>query len=474
MNKTRRIRIKDCLAIATMDDSGTEYRGEDILLNGPTIEAVGPAVADALAGDDRVDETVDGRNMVVLPGFVNTHHHLFQTLTRAVPVSQNVGLFDWLVANYEIWVGMDPDCVHASAQVGLGELLLTGCTTSSDHLYLFPEGSPGDLLDWTIRAASTLGIRFHPTRGSMSRGRSNGGLPPDDCVQTEDEILRDCERVIAAYHDPNPFSMCRVGLAPCSPFSVTDDLMRRTAELARAHGLNLHTHLAETHDEDVYCLEHYGRRPLAHMAELGWLGDDVWYAHGIHFNDSEIQQLAQHQTGIAHCPSSNMRLGSGTCRIPSLLNAGVPIGMGVDGSASNDASNMLAEVRNTMLVHRMQSGVDAMTARQALRLATRGGAEVLRRDDIGQLTAGKAADVVLYDVSGLGYAGAQHDPIAALVFCGTGGRVHTSFVNGRKRVSNGRLLAVDENELCRNANRLAEALAKRSKIRTGRDVCEHV
>jgi cytosine/adenosine deaminase-related metal-dependent hydrolase len=472
MTDTRRTLIKDCMAIATMDDAGTEYRGESILLRGQTIEAVGPAVADALALDDHVDETIDGQNVVVLPGFVNTHHHLFQTLTRAVPVAQDEGLFNWLLANYEIWAGMDPDCVHTSAQVGLGELLLTGCTTSSDHFYLFPKGSPDDLLDWTIRAASTLGIRFHPTRGSMSRGRSAGGLPPDDCVQSEDAILKDCERVIAAHHDPEPLSMCRVGLAPCSPFSVTDDLMRRSAELARAHGLRLHTHLAETEDEETYCLEHYGRRPLAHMESLGWLGDDVWYAHGIHFNDEELQLLGTMKTGIAHCPTSNMRLGSGTCRIPGLLAAGVPIGLGVDGSASNDSSDMLAEVRNTMLVHRMQSGVKAMTARQALRLATRGGAEVLGRDDIGQLAAGKAADVVLYDVMRLEYAGALHDPIAALLFCGTGGRVQTAFVNGRKRVNNGRLLAVDENELSRNANRLAQALAERAQVRTQSEAAE--
>lgn len=449
--------IKQCLAIATMDDAGTELRDADLLLSGRTIEAIGADVEGALVADPQVDEVIDGRDFVALPGFVNTHHHLYQTLTRAVPAVQDAKLFDWLIALYEIWRGIHPVAVHTSALVGLGELLLTGCTTSSDHFYLFPKGSPTDLLDNTIRAASDLGIRFHPTRGSMSRGRSEGGLPPDDCTQDEAAILRDCERVIDAWHDPAPLSMCRVGLAPCSPFSVTDALMRASVELARDRGVRLHTHLAETLDEEDYCRAQHGMRPLELMGELGWLGADVWFAHGVHFDDEELGQLASSGTGVAHCPTSNLRLGSGICRVPEMLRRGVAVGLGVDGSASNDSSNMLAEARMAMLVHRANDPT-ATSARQALRVATRGGARVLGRDDIGQLAPGKAADVVLYDVAEIGFAGAMHDPVAALVFCGTSGRVHTSFVNGRAVVRDKRLVLADERELFVRANELARAL----------------
>lgn len=464
-----RIHLKSCLAIATMDDAGTEHTDADILIDGPAIEAVGPGVAAALAARPDVDEVRDCRNLVALPGFVNTHHHMFQTLTRAVPAVQDAKLFDWLMTLYEVWREIGPESVHVSALVGMGELLLTGCTTSSDHFYLFPKKAPFDLLDQTIRASVDLGMRFHPTRGSMSRGRTAGGLPPDDCTQDEATILRDCERVISSWHDPERFSMCRVGLAPCSPFSVTDDLMRDSAALAREHGLRLHTHLAETIDEEEYCGEHHGCRPLELMEQLGWMGDDVWFAHGIHFDDRELGALARTGTGVAHCPTSNLRLGSGRCRVPEMLRLGVPLGLGVDGSASNDSSNMLREVQMALLVHRELDSTRT-DARQALRLATRGGARVLGRDDIGRLVPGCAADVVLYDTEEIGYAGAMHDPIAALVFCGTSGRVHTSFVNGRAVVEAGRLVGADERELFHRAGALAKALVDGARNHAGIDV----
>ena len=441
-----------------MDDAGTELHGAGILLKGRAIEAVGDGVDKALRADPRVDQVIDGTGCVALPGFVNTHHHMFQTLTRAIPAVQDAKLFDWLIYLYEIWRKMTPEHVHVSAMVGMGELLLTGCTTSSDHFYLFPEHAPAELLDQTIHAGQRLGMRFHPTRGSMSRGKTDGGLPPDDCVQSEEAILADCERVIHSWHDPDPFSMCRVGLAPCSPFSVTDQLMKDTAAMARRHGIRLHTHLAETLDEEEFCLGTVGMRPLQYMESLGWLGDDVWYAHGIHFTDDEMSLMAAHGTGVAHCPTSNMRLGSGTCPVPNMLAKGVPVGLGVDGSASNDSSNMLRELQSAMLVHRNVSGVDSMPARQALRLATRGGAQVLGRTDIGRLEAGTAADVVLFDVTELGFAGAMHDPIAALLFCGTSGRVKTSFVNGQVVVQDGRLVGADERLLFEQANKLAKTL----------------
>ena len=445
-----------------------EYSSADLLIDGKAIEAVGPGVAAALEARPDVDEVLDCSTCVVLPGFVNTHHHMYQTLTRVLPAVQDSKLFDWLLSLYEVWREIHPEAVHTSALVAMGELLLTGCTTSSDHFYLFPQSAPFDLLDQTMRAGVEIGMRFHPTRGSMSRGRSAGGLPPDDCVQTEDAILKDCERVVAQWHDPGRFSMCRVGLAPCSPFSVTEDLLRQSAVMAREKGLRLHTHLAETLDEEEYCLEAHGCRPLELMARLGWLGDDVWYAHGIHFDDGEIDRLQATGTGVAHCPTSNLRLGSGRCRLPELLLKGVPVGLGVDGSASNDASNMLREVQQAFLVHR-EMDASRTSARKILRVATRGGAQVLGRDDIGQLAPGMAADVVLYDVAEIGFAGAMHDPVAALVFCGTSGRVHTSFVNGKAVVREGRLCFADERGLFWRTAELARGMTDAAQRRTGVD-----
>ena len=362
---------------------------------------------------DTADAVIDARDHVIVPGLINTHHHLYQSLTRAVPAAQNGTLFEWLVTLYPIWAGLTPEAVYVSAKIGLAELLLSGCTTAADHLYLFPNGSR---LDDEIRAAQEIGIRFHPTRGSMSLGESQGGLPPDRVTQDEDTILRDTRRVIEAFHDPKPFAMCRVGVAPCSPFSVTPELMKESAELARSYGVRCHTHLAETLDEDQFCLQKFGRRPLDYAADVGWLGDDVWFAHGVWFNDSEITRLGQCQTGIAHCPSSNMRLGSGVAPLSKWSTAGVPIGLGVDGSASNDSGHLLAEARQALLLQRVVRGPGALTARQTLGLATRGGARVLGRDDIGSLAPGKAADLAMFDLNRLAYAGAWHDPLAALVF----------------------------------------------------------
>jgi cytosine/adenosine deaminase-related metal-dependent hydrolase len=387
---------------------------------------------------------------------------MYQTLTRAIPAVQDEELFGWLLHLYHIWKKLTPEAVETGALVGMGELLLTGCTTTTDHFYVFPQSQPGDLLDRTIEAAQRLGIRFHPTRGSMSLGKSKGGLPPDETTQTEEAILADCERVAAKYHDPEPFSMCRVGLAPCSPFSVTPELMRQTVDWARTKGLRCHTHLAETLDEERFCLEKFGKRPLALMEELGWLGPDIWYAHAIHLNDEEIAKMAATGTGVGHCPTSNLRLGSGIAPIRQMVDAGVPVGLGVDGSASNDSSDMLGELRNCLLVHRIKTGVKSMTARDVYRLACRGGARVLGRDDVGSLEPGKAADVVLWDLGHLGYAGAHHDPLAALLFTGDSHLAKTVLVNGKVVVRDGRLVNVDEKALAEKANAIAKRLASES------------
>ncbi len=459
-----RMFILNADAIVTMAPDGAVLRNASLLIDGPFIRAVGGDFDDESL---TVDNIIDARGCVITPGFVNTHHHLTQTLTRAVPRVQDAKLFDWLVDLYEIWREITPEAVDVGVRVGLAELLLTGCTTVADHMYLFPAKGPADLLDISIRAAADLGVRFHPTRGSMSRGRSKGGLPPDDVVQSEDAILRDCERVAARYHDPAPGSMCRVALAPCSPFSVTSELMRESAVLARRLGLRLHTHLAETLDEQHFCIELHSKRPLDYMESLGWLGPDVWFAHGVHFNDAELQRLAATRTGIAHCPTSNMRLGSGVARVPAMVEAGVPVGLAVDGSASNDASNFLREVQNCLLVHRIGTGVDAMPVSRALRLATVGGAEVLGRDDIGVIAPGKVADLAIWRLDDIGYAGAALDPVAALLFCGTRSRTAYTVVNGEVVVRDGRLLHVDEADLIQRANRVARDMAARAAARTG-------
>ena len=357
-----------------MDDNYRMLTGTDILVEGRKISMLGGEsdVPDA-------DQEIDASGCIVLPGFINTHHHLYQTLFRAVPLVQNASLFEWLTNLYDAWRWITPESVHVSALVGLGELLISGCTTSTDHFYLFPEDQPADLLDGTIEAARELGIRFHPTRGAMSLGRSKGGLPPDEVVQDEAAILDDYKRVVALYHDTDPFSMCRIGLAPCSPFSVTAELMEETVAFARKNGLLCHTHLAETKDEEEFCIERYGVRPLELMERLGWMGPDIWFAHCVHLDNNEIEKMAQTGTAVAHCPGSNMRLGSGTSPVPHMLAKGVNVGLAVDGSASNDSSNLLRELSLCLLAHRAANGVNAISAMDVLWMATRGGARLLGR-----------------------------------------------------------------------------------------------
>jgi len=473
--------------VITLNDRGERVQGADVLVRGPAIAAIGPGVGEAArAAGESIAETIDGRGKVVIPGLVNTHHHLYQTLTRNIPDVQGLPLFPWLLKLYEIWRGLDEEAVEVGALVGLGELLKTGCTTSADHHYVFPRGAggapgavpgapgaavgapgtAGGLIDAQIAAARRLGIRFHPTRGSMSLGRSQGGLPPDDVVQTEDEILADSRRLAGAFHDPSRFSMCRLALAPCSPFSVTPELMRRTVELARALGLRVHTHLAETADEERFCLEKFGCRPLDYMERLGWIGEDVWFAHAIHLSGDEVGRLGRTRTGVAHCPTSNMKLSSGVCRVPDLLAAGARVGLGVDGSASNDSSDMWGEMRQAYLLSRLAHGDRGLGAEDVLRLATVGGAQVLGRDDIGRLAPGLAADLVLIDLEQLGFAGGRHDPVTAVVGSGDSHIVDTTIVNGRVVVRGGRLVGADESEIVRRANRVSAGLLEQAERRT--------
>lgn len=449
------ILIRNALEILTMDSRNSRLRDASLLMEGNRIAAVGKNIK-VKAGT----REIDAKGCVALPGFVNLHHHLYQTLFRNLPEVQNAALFDWLKFLYEKWRRITPEAVRLSALVGLGELLLTGCTTSADHFYVFPKSQPGTLLDDEIRAAKKIGIRFHPTRGSMSRGKSSGGLPPDDLVQDENEILKDCERVLARYHDAEDFSMCRVGLAPCSPFSITPELLKETARLARKNKRVLcHTHLAETLDEERFCLETHGKRPVAYMEGVDWLGEDVWFAHAVHLSDEEIRLLAATKTGAAHCPSSNLRLGSGVARLRKMLDAGMRVGLGVDGSSSNDTSDMLAELRMCLLIHRL-NGVSSMTAMEVLRMATKGGAEILGRPEIGELSVGKAADVILINLNKLPYAGSLSDPAAAILFCGASHIVEYAIVNGEVVVEKGRLVKIDEEEVARKANALSQKILR--------------
>lgn len=452
--------IHDARCVFPMDDARSRLPDGYVLVEDDRIVATGagPAPPDLTA-----ERRIDARGKVVLPGLVNTHHHLPQTLTRNVRSVQDAPLFRWLTELYLVWRHADEEAVDVAARVGLGELLLTGCTTSTDHLYLFPRGQER-LIDVEIAAARDLGIRFQPTRGSMSRGQSQGGLPPDDVVQDEDAILADCRRLIREHHDPKARAMTRVALAPCSPFSVTDDLMRRTVELARTEGVRMHTHLAETLDENEYCLQVYGCRPAEYLRRLGWLGRDVWLAHCVHLNDDEVGLFGETGTGVAHCPSSNFRLGSGIAPVRRMLDARVPVGLGVDGSASNDTSNMLAEARQAMLAHRVGADPSAwVTAEEALWMATRGGALCLGRDDVGSLEPGKAADLILIDQRRLSYAGSGDDPLAALVFSPWPEPVDTVMVNGRIVVEGGQLRGVDVPALVDRADRIAATLRDQAR-----------
>jgi len=440
----------DC--IVTMDAADREWVGGYVLVEGNRIVDVGqdPTGIDA-------DEIVRGTGKILLPGMVNTHHHLYQSLFRNVPGASEAKLFDWLVFLYERWKRLREDAMRVAATVACSELLLSGATTTSDHCYLYPKGG-GNILAADIEGAQTAGIRFHPCRGSMSLSKKDGGLPPDSVVQTEDEILRDCQRMIEQYHDPRPLSMLRIALAPCSPFSVTSDLMRESVRLADETGVLLHTHLAETHDEEAYCLRRSGRRPVDLMDELGWLRDDVWYAHLVVLNASDIAKLSSARVGMAHCPSSNMVLGSGIAPVADLHTTEINIGLGVDGSASNDTSNMIREVRQAMLLQRVKYGADALSARDVLRMATIGGARVLHREEeIGSIEAGKAADLIGFDLRDIAFAGAHSDPVAAIVHCAAD-RVDFSMVNGAWRVREGKLVDESILDLIPEHNRLSKEL----------------
>ena len=450
--------IRNAMAVFTADANTGELHDADVLVEDDSIVAVGHNL------EVDAQTVLDAKYHVVIPGMVNTHHHLYQILTRNLSAVQDAKLFDWLVYLYEIWKHVTPQDVYTAALAGLGELLLSGCTTSADHHYLCPSAVSGDFFGAERQAAQDLGMRLTLTRGSMSLGKKQGGLPPDQVIQSEDDILTDCQRVIEAFHDPHERSMCQVALAPCSPFSVTEDLMRSVAQMARQYGVGLHTHLAETQDEERYCLERFGRRPMQLMEDLNWLGPDVWFAHCVYLNQSEIQHLAVTGTGVAHCPVSNLRLGSGIAPIPTMLDHQVRVGLAVDGSASNDSSNMLRELKTTMLVHRVGSRVDAMPARRALEMACLGGARVLGRNDIGVIAPGLAADIAVFDMRSIAYAGSLHDPIAALLFCGLSDRARWVMVNGRLVVNEHRLVGVDEQLVGQKANLASQSLLRRAGI----------
>ena len=445
--------IKNSHLLATMDDNGREIPNGALFIRDNVIEQVG-STADL---PDTADTVLDLAGHIVLPGLVNTHHHMYQTLTRGI--AQQGTLFEWLVTLYPIWAGLTDEMIHTSTLTACAELMLSGCTTSSDHLYIYPNNCT---LDSQIEAAQQIGIRFHAARGSMSLGESDGGLPPDSVVEDETAILKDTVRLIESYHDNQRHAMTRLVVAPCSPFSVTQNLMREAAEVARSYShVHLHTHLAETLDEEQFCLDSFGLRPIALMEKLGWLGGDVWHAHSVHMSADEISQFGQTRTGIAHCPTSNMRLGSGISPICSCLDHNVRVGLGVDGSASNDGSHLLAEARQAMLLQRVLGGPAALSARQSLRLATRGGAEVLGRDDIGYLAPGMSADFIAIDLNQLPYAGATHDPVAAVIFCQPQ-QVDLSVINGQIVVQDGRLQTVELPPLVEKHNKLSHQLINRA------------
>jgi len=437
--------IRNADYLLTMDETRRELVSADVLLRDGVVVAVGQNLTTE-------GEVIEASGCVVTPGLVNTHHHLYQSLTRAVPGGQDALLFGWLKTLYPIWARFTPDHMYVSAQVGLAELALSGCTLSSDHLYMYPNGSR---LEDTIHAAAEIGMRFQPTRGAMSIGESDGGLPPDALVEREAAILEDCIRVIDGFHDPSASSMCRVGIAPCSPFSVSRDLMRDAALLARDKGVMLHTHLAENDEDIAYSLAQFGCRPGQYAQDLGWVGPDVWHAHCVKLDPSEIALFAQTKTGVAHCPCSNCRLGSGIAPLRAMRDAGVPVGLGVDGSASNDAGNLVAEARQAMLLQRVAGGADAMSAREALEIATRGGADILGRPECGRIEVGARADIAVWDVSGIESAGSW-DPAALLLAGPT--TVCDLLVEGRSVVRDGQVVTIDLPAQIAQQNKLARAL----------------
>ena len=453
--------LKDADVVVAMDPLGTTIPGGGIYIRDNIIEQVGPT-QDLPEG---ADEIIDATGLALVPGLINTHHHFSQSLFRAIPGAQDCGLFDWLRRLVPLYSEVDTEAIRIASLTAMAELLLSGCTTTSDHQYIFANNTT---LDTQIESASVIGLRLHATRGSMTLGESDGGLVGDNLVEDEDVVMADCVRLIERYHDPSPLAMVRIGLAPCTPFVVTKELMRESAALARAYpNVTLHTHVAETRDEIDYCHRRFGQRPAQYMEEVGWLGPDVWWAHAVHMNDAELAMLAETGTGIAHCPSSNMRLGSGVCRVRDMLDAGVNVGIGVDGSASNDTGHLLAEARAAVLLQRVRHGAQSLGVEAGLRLATVGGASVLGRlNELGSLEAGKAADVIGIDLHTVAMAGgAVHDPVAALLLCSVD-RVDLSIINGRQVIRDGSLLTIDVEALVSKHNDIARELVSRHSGRS--------
>lgn len=446
------ILIKNIKEIVTMDQERNRLKGYSLLIKDNRVDKI------ALDIKFTTDQVIDGADYFLYPGLINTHHHFYQTLTRNIAQVQNVELFDWLKYLYPIWARLTPEAVYYSSLVAMGELLKTGCTTSVDQFYVFPRGQPKELLDEEFRAAEEIGIRFHGSRGSMSLSEKDGGLPPDSVVQTEKEILSDSQRVIEKFHNSRPFAMQRVILAPCSPFSVTENLLRESIKLARSYKVRSHTHLAETKDEEKFCQENFSMRPLDYMKKVGWLGKDIWFAHGVHLTEREIDLLADTGTGVAHCPVSNQKLASGAANIPYMLKKRVPVGLAVDGSASNDSSNMIAELKATLLIHRLIYGISSMSAEKVLMMATNGGRDILNQSEIGSIEEGKAADMFLINTKKLGFTGGLSDSVSALVTSGDSQIVDINIVNGKIVVSDGRLVNIDEEEVVEKANKISQKM----------------
>lgn len=450
--KNKTLFIKNAKAIISCDSNDRVYENMNIFIESGVIKDISNKVYES-------EKIIDATGMIIYPGLINTHHHLYQIFTRNLPEVQNMELFPWLLHLYEIWKNLDADTIRYSSLVGMGELLKTGCTTCFDHHYVFPNNVANNLIDVQFQAATELGIRMHCSRGSMSLSKKDGGLPPDAVVQSVEEILNDSERLIKEYHDSEPYSMRQLVLAPCSPFSVTGELMRKSAELARKYNVRLHTHLCETIDEENFTIEKFGMRPLEYMKSLGWIGDDVWFAHGIHFNDEELELLAKTKTGVAHCPVSNMKLSSGIARISEMQKMKIPVGLAVDGSASNDGSNLLEEIRVAYLLQRLKYSNESIGGYEILKLATNGGAEILgRQHDLGSLEVGKAADLFMIDSNRIELVGAQYDYKAMLGTVGVKGSVDYTIVNGNIIVENGKLVNIDEKKVALKANILVEKL----------------
>ena len=446
------ILIKNIKEIVTMDRERTRLKGYSLLIKDNIISKITRDIKFP------AEEIIDGSDYFLYPGLINTHHHFYQTLTRNIPQVQNVELFNWLKYLYPIWARLTPQAVYYSSLVAMGELLKTGCTTAVDQFYVFPKGQPKELLDEEFRAAQEIGIRFHGSRGSMSLSEKDGGLPPDEVVQTEEEILSDSQRVIEKFHDYKPFAMQRVVLSPCSPFSVTENLLRESIKLARNYKVESHTHLAETKDEDGFCQKTFGLRPLDYMEKVGWLGDDVWFAHCVHLTENEIDLLAETGTGVAHCPVSNQKLASGAANIPYMLKKKVAVGLAVDGSASNDSSNMIAELKAAFLMHRLIYGISSMSAEEVLAIATNGGRDVLNQPEIGSIEEGKAADMFLINTKKLGFAGGLSDSVSALVTSGDSQIVDITIVNGKIVVCDGKLVNIDEEKVAEIANEISQKM----------------